>query len=86
MLTIKILGPGCSNCKKLEAIAKQGVEMAGVQAEFIKITDYAEITKYPVLSTPGLVINEKVFSSGRIPAPAEVKTWIANALAGTPQP
>jgi len=83
MLTIKILGPGCSNCKKLEAIAKQGVELAGVQAEFIKVTDYAEITKYPVLSTPGLVINEKVVVSGRIPSPAEVKTWIANAQAST---
>jgi small redox-active disulfide protein 2 len=80
MLTIKILGPGCSNCKKLEAIAKQGAELARVQAEFIKITDYAEITKYPVLSTPGLVINEKVVSSGRIPTPAEVSTWITNAL------
>lgn len=86
MLTIKVLGPGCSNCKKLEAIAKQAVEMAGVQAEFIKITDYAEITKYPVLSTPGLVINEKVVSSGRIPNPAEVKTWITNALASITQP
>jgi small redox-active disulfide protein 2 len=80
MLTIKVLGPGCSNCKKLEAIAKQGVELAGAQAEFVKVTDYAEITKYPVLSTPGLVINEKVVSSGRIPTPAEVSTWIANAL------
>jgi small redox-active disulfide protein 2 len=83
MLTIKILGPGCSNCKKLEAIAKQGVELAGIQAEFIKVTDYAEITKYPVLSTPGLVINEKVVVSGRIPSPTEVKTWIANAQAST---
>ena len=80
MLTIKILGPGCSNCKKLEAIAKQGVEMAGVQAEIVKITDYAEITKYPVLSTPALVINEKVVCSGRIPTPSEVSTWIANTL------
>jgi small redox-active disulfide protein 2 len=79
MITIKVLGPGCSNCKKLEAVAKQGAELAGVQAEFVKITDYAEITKYPVLSTPGLVINEKLVSSGRIPTPVEVKTWIADA-------
>jgi small redox-active disulfide protein 2 len=83
MLTIKVLGPGCSNCKKLEAIAKQSAELMKVQAEFVKVTDYAEITKYPVLSTPGLVINEKVVSSGRIPTPAEVSTWIANALSQT---
>ena len=80
MLTIKILGPGCSNCKKLEAIAKQGVELAGVQAEFIKVTDYAEITKYPVLSTPGLVINEKVVCAGRVPSEAEITTFLTNAL------
>jgi small redox-active disulfide protein 2 len=83
MLTIKVLGPGCSNCKKLEAIAKQSAELMKVQAEFVKVTDYAEITKYPVLSTPGLVINEKVVSSGRIPTPAEVSAWIANALSQT---
>jgi hypothetical protein len=64
LLTIKVLGPGCSNCKKLEAIAKQSAELMKVQAEFVKVTDYAEITKYPVLSTPGLVINDKVVSSG----------------------
>lgn len=80
MLTIKVLGPGCANCKKVEAIARQATEMMGQQAEFIKVTDYGEITKYPILSTPGLVINEKLVSSGRIPTPAEVTTWLANAL------
>lgn len=80
MLTIKVLGPGCANCKKVEAIARQATELMGQQAEFIKVTDYSEITKYPILSTPGLVINEKLVSSGRIPTPAEVTTWLANAL------
>jgi small redox-active disulfide protein 2 len=80
MLTIKVLGPGCANCRKVEAIARQATETMGQQAEFIKVTDYSEIMKYPILSTPGLVINEKLVSSGRIPTPAEVTTWLANAL------
>ena len=80
MLTIKVLGSGCANCKKLEAIAHQVVEQMGIQAEVIKVTEYPDIMAYNVMSTPGLVINEKVVSSGRIPSAAEVTTWIANAL------
>lgn len=79
MLTIKILGSGCPNCKKVEAIARQAASGLGVEAEFVKITDYGKITEYPILSTPGLVINEQVVCSGRIPTQAEVTTWIANA-------
>lgn len=79
MLTIKVLGPGCSNCKKLEAVAQQAVDMIGVQAQIVKVTDYVEILEYDILSTPGLVVNEKVVSSGRIPSPAEISTWLADA-------
>ena len=79
MLSIKVLGPGCPNCKKVEAIAKQAVEMMGIEAEFTKVTDYSKIMEYNILSTPGLVINEKVVCAGRIPTPAEVSTWLANA-------
>jgi small redox-active disulfide protein 2 len=79
MLTIKVLGSGCPNCKKVEAIARQAASGLGVEAEFIKITDYGKITEYPILSTPGLVINEQVVCSGRIPTQAEVTTWMANA-------
>jgi small redox-active disulfide protein 2 len=81
MLTIKILGSGCPNCKKVEAIARQAAEIMGMQAEFIKVTDYSQIVAYDILSTPGLVINEKVVCSGRIPTPAEVTTWLADAVA-----
>ena len=79
MLKVKVLGPGCANCKKLEAIAKQAVQSLGVEAEFVKVTDYADIMAYNIISTPGLVINEKVVSSGRIPNPAEVTAWLAEA-------
>ena len=80
MLTIKVLGSGCPNCKKVEAIAKQAAEMLGAEATFIKVTDYNDIMSYDILSTPGLVIDEKVVCSGRIPTPAEVTTWLADAL------
>jgi small redox-active disulfide protein 2 len=80
MLTIKVLGPGCDNCKKVEAVARQAVANLGLDAQFEKITEYPEIMKYHILGTPGLVINEKVVSAGRIPNAAEVTTWLANAL------
>jgi len=80
MLTIKVLGPGCPNCKKVETIARQAAANLGVEAEFVKVTDYGQIMTYPVLSTPGLVIDEQVVCSGRIPSEAEVTTWMATAL------
>jgi small redox-active disulfide protein 2 len=80
MLTIKVLGSGCANCKRLEQIARQVVNDMALEAEIIKVTEYPEIMKYNILSTPGLVVNEKVVSSGRIPTPAEVTTWLADAL------
>jgi small redox-active disulfide protein 2 len=79
MLTIKVLGPGCDNCKNVEAVARKAAASFGIEAEFIKVTDWPEIKKYPILSTPGLVINEKLVSAGRIPSEAEVMTWLADA-------
>ena len=80
MLTIKILGSGCANCKRLEQVARKVVDEMSLDAEIIKVTEYPDIMKYNIMSTPGLVVNEKLVSAGRIPAPAEVTTWLTNAL------
>lgn len=80
MLTIKILGSGCANCKKLEALARQAVEQLSIEAEVIKVTDYNDIMAYNILSTPGLVVNEKLVVSGRVPSEAEITTFLATAL------
>jgi len=77
MKTIEVLGPGCNNCKRLEANAREAVGMAGVEAEIIKVTDYAEIAAHGVLSTPGLVIDGKVVSAGRIPSAGDIAVWLS---------
>jgi small redox-active disulfide protein 2 len=80
MLTIKVLGSGCSNCKRVEQIVHKVVEEMSVEAEVIKVTEYPDIMAYNIMSTPGLVINEKVVSTGRIPTPAEVTAFVTQAL------
>lgn len=77
MTTVKILGPGCPNCRKLETVAREAAAGAGIDAEFVKVTDMKDIMAYDILSTPGLVIDEKLVSSGRIPTQAEVRQWLA---------
>ena len=72
-------GPGCANCRKLEEIAREAVASLGVEAEISKVTDMQQIIAYDVLKTPGLVINEKLVSSGRIPTPQSVAEWIRAA-------
>jgi small redox-active disulfide protein 2 len=76
MLTVKILGSGCANCKKLEAVAREAAAQAGVEAEFVKVTDMNDILSFNVMSTPALVINGKVVSSGRIPSLADIQKWL----------
>jgi len=80
MLKIKILGSGCPNCKRLEQETKKAVSSLAIDAEFEKVTDYQKIMEYNILSTPGLVINDKVFSSGKIPSQSELVSFLATAL------
>ena len=81
MLTIKVLGSGCANCKRVEQIARKVVSGMALEAEIVKVTEYPDIMAYNVVSTPALVVNEKVVSSGRIPSEAEITTFLTNALA-----
>ena len=79
MVVVKILGSGCANCKRLEQIVRQVVERQNMEAEILKVTNFDDIMKYPIISTPGLVINEKLVSFGRIPNPTEVTEWLKAA-------
>ena len=81
MLTIKVLGSGCSNCKRLEQLTKKIIKDLGVEAEVIKVTDPTKYADYGVMATPGLVVNEETVSSGRIPSIAEITTFVTSALA-----
>lgn len=80
MLTVKVLGPGCNNCKMVEAVARKAITNLTLEAQIVKITDYNEMRVYPILATPGLVVNEKLVCAGRIPEEGEVVTWLVEAL------
>jgi small redox-active disulfide protein 2 len=80
MLTIKVLGPGCQNCQNLAALTARAVDALSIEAKVEKVTDHAEIMKYKLLATPGLVINGKVVCAGRVPSEAEITTFLTNAL------
>jgi small redox-active disulfide protein 2 len=80
MLTIKVLGSGCANCKRLEQLARKAVDQLGVEAEVSKVTDPTKYADYGVLATPGLVINDVTVCSGRVPSLAEITTFVTSAL------
>ena len=80
-MEIKILGPGCPNCRRLEKNARAAVAGLGMEATISKVSDMKEIMSYDVFTTPGLVIDEKVVVSGRIPNQAEITSMITTALA-----
>lgn len=77
MIEVKVLGHSCSSCKRLEQIVHQVLEKEKIEGEVIKVDNLDEIIKYPILSTPGLVINGKLVSAGRIPSPIEVTKWLS---------
>ena len=80
MVEIKVLGPGCANCKRLEQITRKVVDTMSADANITKVTDYREIVELGVMATPGLIINDEVVSSGRIPSETEVTDWVIKAL------
>jgi len=90
MLTIKVLGPGCRNCETLarktadalEAVAAEYPAADGATIE--KVTDHNKYIDYGLMFTSGLVINEKLVSSGRVPTMSELKNWLVEALAHQP--
>jgi small redox-active disulfide protein 2 len=82
-MEIKILGPGCANCERLERYTHAAVADLGVDATVTKVSAMADIMSYDILSTPGLVIDEQVVASGRVPNKAEITTFITTALART---
>lgn len=80
-MVIKILGSGCKNCEKLEALAKKAVDELGLEAHVIKVTDFADIMAYGVMSTPGLVVDDEVKIAGFVPSLDQVKTALQSGSA-----
>jgi small redox-active disulfide protein 2 len=75
---IKVLGPGCANCVTLERVTREAVTALGLDARIEKVTDYATVAGYGVMSTPALVVDEKVIVSGRVPTPAQVRELLVS--------
>jgi len=71
-MEIKILGPGCPKCKTLDKLTRDVVEKNSIDATITKVEDIMEIMKYGVMSTPALVVDEKVVIKGRVPSAEEI--------------
>ena len=76
-MEIKILGPGCVNCQKVEKLVREAVAEAGVAADVEKVSDIMKIAKYGVFSTPAVVVDGKVKSVGKIPKKEEILAWLS---------
>lgn len=77
-MVIKVLGSGCANCKRLEENAKKAVKELGLDAKIVKVKEYRDIMAYGVMRTPGLVINERVVSMGRVLTAQEIMDILQN--------
>ena len=78
-MKIKILGTGCAKCQQLEAVTREAVSELGIDATVEKVKDIVEIMEYPILTTPGLVLNEKVVLAGKVPTREEVQALLKQA-------
>jgi small redox-active disulfide protein 2 len=79
LMEIKVLGTGCAKCMQLERTVKEAVKELGIDAKIEEVKDIKKIMQYPILTTPGLVIDEQVVCSGKIPSKDEVKKYITSA-------
>ena len=75
-MVIKVLGSGCTNCKKLEKNTRRAVEELGIEATIEKVSEYKDIVAYGVMKTPALVVDEKVKLMGRVPSAEEIKKYL----------
>jgi small redox-active disulfide protein 2 len=75
-MEIKVLGPGCSRCRKVEEIVHEAVTESGVEANIEKVTDIMKITDYGVMGTPAVIVDDEVVCVGKVPTKEEVKKWI----------
>ena len=80
-MNIKILGSGCANCVNLERVTREAMAELGAVATFEKVTDYPAIVGYGIMRTPGLVVDETVVLSGRVPTTAQVREILAPLVA-----
>ena len=78
MKNIKVLGSGCKNCETTANLIRIAAEQANVEIELEKVTDMAEIMRYGVMSTPGVVVDGEVVHAGGLPGPDTVREWISN--------
>jgi len=79
-MKIKILGTGCAKCHQLEQTTRQVIKELAVDATIEEVKDMKKIMEYPILTTPALVVNEKLVCSGKVPTKSEVTQYIINAL------
>lgn len=75
-MEIKVCGPGCASCAKAEAVVREAVVEAGVEAAVIKVTDFAEMARLGVLTTPAIVIDGAIKCVGKVPAKGDVLGWL----------
>ena len=80
-MEVKILGTGCPKCNRLDQLAREAAAEVKIEAAFTKVTDMNGILAYPITSTPALVIDEQVKSSGRVPRKEEIVAWLKEAQA-----
>ena len=76
MKDVKVLGPGCKRCEATETMVKDAAAKLGIDVTVEKVTDYAEIAKFGIASTPGIVIDGKVVHAGGLPKEDALETWL----------